>query len=55
VNIINNLCGLIAFIGCKNFYLAGRADLFKISNLFKGGKKIVSILYSSLEGTERDS
>jgi hypothetical protein len=37
-------------LGVQITHLIDRTDLFKISNLFLGGKAIVTSLYSSLEG-----
>jgi len=38
----------------KIVHLIGRTDLFKISNLVLVGQAIVTSLYNSLEGTERE-
>jgi hypothetical protein len=42
-------------LGVKFIHLIDRTDLFKISNLVLGGEGIVTDLYSSLEGGERES
>ena len=47
---VTGICCLSPLLSVKIVHLVDRSDLFKISNLVYDGRKIVTSLYSSLQG-----